>query len=117
MGETVVFSNLSSARDQIGMKRAVTLDGELLEKSGAMTGGSLSNRSLGLSFGRVKDNDDCDQLKNRLLEVGETLFNCQKKEKELIINLDKIRIELSTLEQKKAALDAERLTSKRSNSP
>ena len=49
-GETVVFSNLSSARDQIGIKRAVTLDGELLEKSGAMTGGSLSNRSLGLSL-------------------------------------------------------------------
>ncbi len=116
-GETVVFNNLSSARDQLGIKRAVTLDGELLEKSGAMTGGSLSNRSLGLSFGRVKDNDDCDQLKNRLLEVGETLFNCKKKEKELIIHLDKIRTQLSSLEQKKAALDAERLTSKRSNSP
>jgi len=83
-GETVVFSNLSSARDQLGIKRAVTLEGELLEKSGAMTGGSLSNRSLGLSFGRVKDNDDFDQLKNRLLEVGKTLVNCQKKEKELI---------------------------------
>ena len=35
---------------------------------------------LGLSFGRVKDNDDCDLLKNRLLEVGETLSNCQKNE-------------------------------------
>ena len=38
-----------------------------------MTGGSLNNRALGLSFGRVKDNDDCDLLKHRLLEVGETL--------------------------------------------
>ena len=57
-GETVVFGDLTSARDQIGIKRAVTLEGELLEKSGAMTGGSLNNRSLGLSFGRVKDNDD-----------------------------------------------------------
>ncbi len=69
-GETIVFSDLSSARDQIGIKRAVTLEGELLEKSGAMTGGSLNNRALGLSFGRVKDNDDCDLLKNRLLEIG-----------------------------------------------
>ncbi len=116
-GETVVFSNLSSARDQLCIKRAVTLDGELLEKSGAMTGGSLSNRSLGLSFGRVKDNDDFDVLKNRLLEVGETLVNCQKKEKELINHLEKVRTQLSILEQKKAALEAERLTSKRSNSP
>ncbi len=116
-GETIVFSDLLSARDQIGIKRAVTLEGELLEKSGAMTGGSLNNRALGLSFGRVKDNDDCDFLKNRLLEVRETLANCQKNESQLIHKLDNLRNQLSTLEQKKAALDAERVTSKRSNSP
>jgi len=116
-GETLVFSDLSAARDQIGIKRAVTLDGELLEKSGAMTGGSLNNKALGLSFGRAKDNDDCDLLKTRLLEVCETLANCQKKENQLILKLDNLRNELSTLEQKKAALDAERVTSKRSNSP
>jgi len=116
-GETIVFSDLSSARDQIGIKRAVTLEGELLEKSGAMTGGSLNNRALGLSFGRVKDNDDCDLLKNRLLEIGETLTNCQKNENELLNKLDNLRSQLSKLEQEKAALDAERVTSKRSNSP
>ncbi len=116
-GETIVFSDLRSARDQIGIKRAVTLDGELLEKSGAMTGGSLNNRGLGLSFGRVKDNDDFDLLKNRLLEVGETLENCQKNENKLIHKLDIIRTQLSSLEQKKAALDAKRVTAERSNSP
>jgi len=116
-GDTVVFGDLSSARDQLGIKRAVTLEGELLEKSGAMTGGSLNNRSLGFSFGRAKENDDLDPCKNRLLEVGETLVNCQKKEKELINQLDKLRNELNIQEQKKAALDAERVTSKRSNSP
>ena len=116
-GETIVFSDLSSARDQIGIKRAVTLEGELLEKSGAMTGGSLNNRALGLSFGRAKDSDDCDVLKIRLLEIGETLVNCQKNESQLIHKLDNLRTHLSTLEQKKAALDAERETSKRSNSP
>jgi chromosome segregation protein len=116
-GETVVFGDLSSARDQIGIKRAVTLEGELLERSGAITGGSLNNRSLGLSFGRVKDNDDCDLLKNRLLEIGETLTNCQKNENQLINKLDNLRSQLSKLEQDKAALDAERVTSKRSNSP
>jgi len=116
-GETVVFGDLSSARDQLGIQRAVTLEGELLEKSGAMTGGSLNNRALGLSFGRVNDSDDCDPLKYRLLEVGETLVNFQKKENQLIKKLENFRNELSKLEQKKAALDAERVTSKRSNSP
>ncbi len=116
-GETVVFTDLSLARNQIGIKRAVTLEGELLEKSGAMTGGSLNSRLFGLSFGRINDSDDCDPLKNRLLEVGETLVNCEKIENQLIIKLDNLRNELSNLEQRKAALDAERITSKRSNSP
>jgi len=116
-GETIVFGDLSSAREQIGIKRAVTLEGELLEKSGAMTGGSLNNRSLGLSFGRVKDKDDSDPLKYRLLEVTEILLNCRNKENKLNNKLDKFRIELSRLEQKKAAIDAERVTSKRANSP
>jgi len=116
-GETLVFGDLSSARDQLGIKRAVTLEGELLDKSGAMTGGSLNNRSLGFSFGRVKDNDDCDSLESRLLEVSETLINSQNKEKQLINNLENVRNELSKFEQKKAAIDAERLTSRRSNSP
>ena len=51
-GDTLVFSDLGSARQQLGRSRAVTLEGELLEKSGAMTGGSLQQRSGGLSFGR-----------------------------------------------------------------
>ena len=65
-----------------------------------MTGGSLSNRLLGLSLGRLKDNDDCDPLKNRLLEVGETLVKCKNKENKLINELDNFRNELSILEQK-----------------
>jgi len=116
-GETVVFNDLISARDQLGIKRAVTLEGELLERSGAITGGSLNNRSLALSFGRVKDTDDCDLFKNRLLEINETLLNCKKKENQLINKLDNFRSELSKFEQKKASIDAERSTSKRSNTP
>ncbi len=116
-GETIVFADLPSARSHIGLKRAVTLEGELLEKSGAMTGGSLNSRALGLSFGRAKDNDELEPLKNRLLEVGDILINCRKIENELAKKLENLRTDLSALEQRKAGLDAERTTSKRSNSP
>ena len=51
-GGTVVFANLSDARRYLGQYRIVTLDGEILETSGAMTGGSSSNRST-LHFGTV----------------------------------------------------------------
>lgn len=51
-GGTVVFANLSDARRYLGQYRIVTLDGEILETSGAMTGGSSTNRST-LHFGTV----------------------------------------------------------------
>ena len=62
-GETLVFRDLSCARQRLGRARAVTLDGELLEKSGAMTGGSFSGRSSGLSFGTSSDNDEAEPLR------------------------------------------------------
>ena len=39
-GDTVIVRDLDHARPHMGKYRMVTLDGELLEKSGAMTGGS-----------------------------------------------------------------------------
>ncbi|MBC6475601.1 MAG: chromosome segregation protein SMC [Hormoscilla sp. GM102CHS1] len=49
-GNTAVFTDLETARCQLGKCRIVTLSGELLEASGAMTGGSSNQRS-GLHFG------------------------------------------------------------------
>ena len=37
--DTLVMENLASARRLMGKARMVTLEGELLEKSGAMVGG------------------------------------------------------------------------------
>ena len=51
----------------LGRSRAVTLEGELLEKSGAMTGGSFSQRGGGLSFGASSDGDEAAPLRQRLL--------------------------------------------------
>ncbi|MFD1647474.1 chromosome segregation protein SMC [Haloarchaeobius litoreus] len=42
VGDTLVVEDLDTARDMQGDFRLVTLDGDLVEKSGAMTGGSSS---------------------------------------------------------------------------
>jgi chromosome segregation protein len=42
LGDTLVVEDMETARDLMGDYRLVTLDGELVEKSGAMTGGSSS---------------------------------------------------------------------------
>ena len=116
-GDTQVFSDLGSARQQLGRFRAVTLEGELLEKSGAMTGGSFSQRSGGLSFGVSSDNDEAEPLRQRLLELGETLAACRREESRLLQSLEHERPLLRQLEQRQAALDAERTAAKRAHGP
>ncbi len=78
-GSTVVFDKLDAARQFIGQHRIVTLDGELLESSGAMTGGSSSQRS-GLHFGTesATESDEFVQLRNRLQEISLILERCSE---------------------------------------
>ena len=116
-GDTLVFSDLASARLQLGRSRAVTLEGELLEKSGAMTGGSFSQRSGGLSFGRSNDQDEAEPLRRRLLELGETLAACRREESKLGQSLEQLKPQLRELEQKQAALVAERNAARRNHGP
>ena len=116
-GDTLVFSDLASARLQLGRSRAVTLEGELLEKSGAMTGGSFSQRSGGLSFGRSNDQDEAEPLRRRLLELGETLAACRREETKLGQSLEQLKPQLRELEQKQAALVAERNAARRNHGP
>ena len=46
-GETVVMTDLSAAREQMGGVRLVTLQGDLIEATGAITGGYLDPSSQG----------------------------------------------------------------------
>ncbi|MCZ0898327.1 AAA family ATPase, partial [Microcoleus sp. HI-ES] len=81
-GSTVVFSNLSDARRYLGQYRIVTLDGEILETSGAMTGGSSTNRST-LHFGTVEASEAASEartiasLQERLEEIERILERCK----------------------------------------
>ncbi|WP_115009370.1 chromosome segregation protein SMC [Synechococcus sp. N5] len=116
-GDTLVFSDLASARQQLGRSRAVTLDGELLEKSGAMTGGSFSQRSSSLSFGRSSDQDEAEPLRRRLLELGESLVACRREESKLAQLIEQQKPQLRELENQQAALIAERNAARRNHGP
>jgi len=107
-GDTLVFDSLAQARRELGRCRAVTLEGELLEKSGAMTGGSLQQRSSQLGFGSTGEGDEAEPLRRRLLELGETLLACRHREAELGQELEQARPRLQQRQQFRAALEAER---------
>jgi chromosome segregation protein len=76
-GTTLVFETLSDARRHMGQHRIVTLDGELLETSGAMTGGSTSQRQA-IHFGTVEATESAEviALRDRLHEIDRILARC-----------------------------------------
>jgi chromosome segregation protein len=67
LGATVVVDTLDRARKLIGKYRMVTLEGELLEKSGAMTGGSAKKPVRG--FGAAVD-DEIVRIRLHLAELS-----------------------------------------------
>jgi chromosome segregation protein len=73
-GGTLVFDRLDRARSLLGKHRIVTLDGELLESSGAMTGGNISQKST-LHFGTADANESAEvrALQKRLAEIEQIL--------------------------------------------
>ncbi|MBF2080414.1 MAG: chromosome segregation protein SMC [Synechococcales cyanobacterium T60_A2020_003] len=84
-GNTVVFSTLADARPHMGDYRIVTLEGELLESSGAMTGGSISRSQSSLRFGVVDPGESTEAiaLRDRLQEIESLLARVQVKMRQL----------------------------------
>lgn len=78
-GNTVVFERLDDARRHLGKFRMVTLDGEVLESSGAMTGGSLRRQGR-LHFGTVEPGESAEAmaLRERLQEIARMLASCDR---------------------------------------
>jgi chromosome segregation protein len=72
-----VFETLNTARPYLGKHRIVTLEGEILEMSGAMTGGSSSHRSE-LHFGTSDATESAEValLRKRLQDIEQILSRC-----------------------------------------
>ncbi|MEO0854690.1 MAG: chromosome segregation protein SMC, partial [Cyanobacteria bacterium J06648_11] len=100
-GSTVVFETLSAARSNMGRYRIVTLDGEVLEASGAMTGGSLRQRGR-LHFGTVSagESKEAMELRDRLAEISSILSRCEQKVSQLTLQVKEKSKELIEARQR-----------------
>ena len=79
--DTMVVNTIAEARTLMGGVRLVTKSGELLEASGAMTGGTLSPQSV-LKFGAASESK-LDEVSSKLRAANDSMDHLRSKLKEL----------------------------------
>ena len=87
--DTLVVENLKTAREYMGGVRLVTLDGQLIERSGAMVGGSRMKRLL--KFGKKED--------KRYNDLRKELDNATQRQQEIAEKLKGILDEFSVVDE------------------
>ena len=85
LGDTLVSRDLESARRIMGGIRIVTVQGELIEASGAMAGGTLSQQNM-LKFGAASE--------DKLAELGEKLRKASAALEDVRTRLRQVRGEI-----------------------
>ncbi|WP_435360896.1 chromosome segregation protein SMC [Haloarchaeobius sp. DFWS5] len=114
VGDTLVVDTLDTARDMQGKYRLVTLDGDLVEKSGAMTGGSSKGSRYSFDASgegqlkrvaeRISDlEDERQSLQNDVQSVDSRLDDARDRKTEAT---DAVRSIESDIESKQAELDS-----------
>ena len=99
-GNTLVFEDIDGARFHLGKYRMVTLGGDLLESSGAMTGGSQPTRS-NIRFGNInpKDSQEITEIKHRLADIDQVLLRNEVLLGERVIQVQNFTQELNEAKQ------------------
>lgn len=92
LGETLVVEDMASAKPLMGRYRVVTLEGEIFEKSGSITGGS--KRRSRIQFGKSED-AELSNYKKRLTELENSYKELENKKTIFEKKLDKIRVDYS----------------------
>ena len=97
LGATVIVDTLDRARKLIGRYRMVTLDGELLERSGAMTGGATKKLLRG--FGAAVD-DEIIRARTHVSELAGEVAAIEAAVKRCTGDVEAKRSARSEIEQK-----------------
>ncbi|WP_277540297.1 chromosome segregation protein SMC [Haloarcula laminariae] len=112
LGDTVIVDRMETARDLMGDYRMVTLEGDLVEKSGAMTGGSSSGTRYSFSGGagqlervatRIQElEDERADVREELRDVEERLDDARDREADAT---EQVRDIEADIERKRAELE------------
>ena len=86
-GDTVVVKDMDTARSLMGGIRIVTLDGDIIEASGAITGGSMEGKKI---FG-ISD-------RKKIVDIANELREANQEQEELTKKLIEIKEEIANIE-------------------
>ncbi|MCD6473542.1 MAG: chromosome segregation protein SMC [Thermoplasmata archaeon] len=92
-GDTIVVKDMDTARELMGGVRIVTLDGDIIEASGAITGGSMEARAI---FSAAE--------KKRVGEIAAELRNASYEQEQLTKKLVEIKDEISGIEKELSSI-------------
>ena len=93
LGSTLVVEEMATARDLMGDYRMVTLDGDLVEKSGAMTGGSGGGTRF--SFSQSEG--------GRLARLADAVESLEDRRHALTAELDEVETDLDDARERETA--------------
>ncbi|ACV49107.1 MULTISPECIES: chromosome segregation protein SMC [Halomicrobium] len=112
LGDTVVVADMDTAREFMGEFRMVTLEGDLVETSGAMTGGSSSGTRYSFSGGQgqlervaAKINELEDERQERREELRDVEARLDDARDRQTDANDQVREIESEIERKRAAIE------------
>ena len=116
LGDTLVVADIDTAREFMGRYRMVTLDGDLVEKSGAMTGGS--RRGSRYSFEdagkgqlervaeRITDlQDERESIREDIRGVDERLEAAREKQADAADQVRAVEADIEDAESEREGLD------------
>jgi chromosome segregation protein len=108
LGDTLIVEDAHAARRLLRRFRMVTLDGSLMEKSGAMTGGSQPNRGKnGSFFGGGQIEQELQTLQKRLERAEVDKETHQKKLTALELKMESVKGEYGQMMQRYSRSSAE----------
>src|SRR5208337_418729 len=104
-GDTLVVDTLETARRLIGTGRMVTLDGDLIEKSGAMTGGYRSRTKLKF---KASEEEHVKELAEQITILESNRDSVLKKVESIDGHIYGLKKDRSDLESQASKLNARR---------
>jgi chromosome segregation protein len=105
LGETLVVEDVGTARRLIRKYRMVTLDGNLFEKTGAITGGSLQKQASGF-FQQGQLDDTLGQLRQVFANAQSAKASAQNALNDAELGLQQVQSHLADLKAEAASLQA-----------